>query len=105
MSTFKINSESQESHVQLLMVLISVDTFDCIAELFNLGQMPKSITSSFLALISKIANPQGFNDFRPIFLIGSMYKTITKMLASRLKVVIGKLISQNKTTFLKTDTC
>ncbi|GJT69456.1 RNA-directed DNA polymerase, eukaryota [Tanacetum coccineum] len=39
-------------------------------------------------------------DYRPISLIGSMYKVITKILATRLFVVISDLISDVQTTFL-----
>lgn len=56
------------------------------------------MTSSFLALVPKKENPQGFEEYRPIFLIGCLYKVISKILASRLRRVIGKLVSSNQTT-------
>lgn len=81
---------------------IREDLFECICEFFDLGHMSKAITYSFLALISKKSNPQDFNDFRPIFLIGSVYNIISKLLAGRLKLVIGKLISHNQQCLLLT---
>lgn len=53
--------------------------------------LPKAISASFLALIPKKANPQEFNEFRPISLIGSLYKILSKMLAGRLKKVLGSV--------------
>ena len=35
-------------------------------------------------------------DFRPISLVGSFYKIISKILANRLKRVIGKMVSNSR---------
>lgn len=35
------------------------------------------------------------NDFRPISLVGSMYKMLAKVLANRLRAVIGNVISNS----------
>ncbi|GJZ78736.1 RNA-directed DNA polymerase, eukaryota [Tanacetum coccineum] len=56
--------------------------------------------SSFIALIPKSLDPKSVGDYRPISLIGSMYKVITKILATRLSVVISDLISDVQTVFL-----
>nr|GFB26290.1 RNA-directed DNA polymerase, eukaryota [Tanacetum cinerariifolium] len=39
-------------------------------------------------------------DYRPISLIGSLYKVVTKILASRLATVISDLVSDVQTAFL-----
>src|SRR3954470_2091846 len=62
--------------------------------------MTRAMTASFIALIPKIDNPQGFDDFRPICLIGCILKIISKLLAARLSRVIGKLISKSQTAFV-----
>jgi len=41
------------------------------------------------------------NDFRPISLVGSLYKILSKVLANRLKLVMGRIISNSQTTFVK----
>nr|GEW44185.1 hypothetical protein [Tanacetum cinerariifolium] len=56
--------------------------------------------SSFIALILKSLEPKIVGDFRPISLIGSVYKVITKILQSRLSSVISDLISDVQTAFL-----
>ena len=48
--------------------------------------------SSFIALIPKSLDPKFVSDFRPISLIGSIYKVITKILQNRLSLVIADLI-------------
>ncbi|GKD58382.1 cysteine-rich receptor-like protein kinase, partial [Tanacetum coccineum] len=42
-----------------------------------------------------------FSDYRPISLIGFVYKVILKLLASRLAKVIGSVISPNQSAFIK----
>ncbi|GJT51439.1 RNA-directed DNA polymerase, eukaryota [Tanacetum coccineum] len=51
-------------------------------------------------LIPKVLDPKVVSDYRPISLIGSLYKVVTKILASRLSLVISDLISDVQTAFL-----
>lgn len=44
---------------------------------------------SFVSLISKVSNPISLGEFRPISLIGCFYKILAKVLAERIKKVIG----------------
>ena len=57
--------------------------------------------ASFLTLIPKTSSPIGLNDYRLISLIGLWYKVISKLLAERMKSVVGKLISKEQSDFLK----
>nr|GEW71570.1 RNA-directed DNA polymerase, eukaryota [Tanacetum cinerariifolium] len=56
--------------------------------------------SSFIALIRKSLDPKYVSDYRPISLIGSLYKIVTKILATRLSTIIPDLISDVQTAFL-----
>ncbi|RVX21849.1 hypothetical protein CK203_001592 [Vitis vinifera] len=40
-------------------------------------------------------------DFRPISLVGSLYKLLAKVLANRVKVVAGKVVSRSQNAFVK----
>jgi hypothetical protein len=44
----------------------------------------QSINGSFITLVPKLDNPSSVNDFRPISLLNSSIKLITKVLANRL---------------------
>ncbi|KAJ9564765.1 hypothetical protein OSB04_000731 [Centaurea solstitialis] len=57
--------------------------------------------SSFITLIPKVVNPCNISEFRPISLIGVFYKVVAKVLAHRLKRVIGKVISDQQSAFIK----
>ncbi|KHN47625.1 hypothetical protein glysoja_036477, partial [Glycine soja] len=55
--------------------------------------------ASFIALIPKVSDPQGLSDYRPISLIGCVYKIVSKLLAKRLK----KAIKQKHCLVFKVD--
>lgn len=48
-----------------------------------------------------MANLKFVNDFRPIRLIGCQYKTIDKLLANQLNLVIGSYVSREQYAFIK----
>ena len=81
--------------------IIATDIITLIESFFNGNICLESINSSFITLIPKIANPQGPNDFRPISLLNTSVKIITKLLANRLQLIILKLIHINQYGFLK----
>lgn len=62
--------------------------------------LPEAITTSFLTLIPKVDNLGSFDDYRPIFLICSLYKFFAKLPSNRLRLVVGKLISLIQPTFV-----
>ena len=65
------------------------------------GCLPKAMLAYFVALIPKISSPMELKDFRPISLLGSLYKLLAKVLARRLARVMCLIISQNQSAFLK----
>ena len=55
----------------------------------------RSLNASFLTLIPKKNNAIDVKDFRPISLVGSVYKLLSKVMANRLRVVLDSLISKS----------
>ncbi|GKA04478.1 RNA-directed DNA polymerase, eukaryota [Tanacetum coccineum] len=80
--------------------LVGPDLCDAIEHFFETGVFPNGCNSSFVALIPKVTDAKFVNDFRPISLIGSMYKVVTKVLANRLALVISDLISDTQSAFV-----
>ena len=48
-----------------------------------------------------MSSPQRLSDFRPISLVGSLYKVLAKVLANRLRIVIGSVVSESQSAFVK----
>ena len=60
----------------------------------------RSLNASFLTLIPKKSDAVNIKDFRPISLVGSVYKLLSKPLANRLRVVLDSLISETQNSFV-----
>ena len=62
--------------------------------------MGGSTNSTFLALITKEANPSSIKRYRPISLCNASYKIFYKVLSLRLKTIIPSLITPNQGGFI-----
>jgi len=65
------------------------------------GKILKGCNASFIALISKKQTLLGLDDYRPISLVGCVYKIISKVLANRIKNVLPKVIDSSQYAFIK----
>ena len=63
------------------------------------GQFEKSLNATFIALIPKKAVVVDVKDFRPISLVGGVYKILAKVLAICLRMVLGEIISAPQNAF------
>lgn len=48
----------------------------------------------------KVINPQRISEFRPISLLGCVYKILAKVLAQRLRKLLEPIVSSNQSAFL-----
>ncbi|GJT08929.1 RNA-directed DNA polymerase, eukaryota [Tanacetum coccineum] len=80
--------------------LIGLDFCEAVVHFFVNGGFSKGCNSSFITLIPKVIDAKFVNDFRPISLIGCIYKVVTKVLANRLVSVIGDLVSDTQSAFI-----
>ena len=59
------------------------------------------MNATFISLIPKNSNAAEVRDFRPISLIEGVYKIISKVLANRLKMVLGDIVHESRNAFVK----
>ncbi|CAL0323583.1 unnamed protein product [Lupinus luteus] len=81
--------------------IVKQDIILFIQEFHLNGKLPRGLNSSFIALIPKISSPNKIQDFRPISLVGSLYKILAKVLEERLKGVMSSLISSSQSAFIQ----
>ena len=77
------------------------DIIRFLDEFYVNGIFPKGCNASFIALIPKVSDPQGLLDYRPISLIGCIYKIVSKLLAKRLKKVMSSIIDGRQSAFIE----
>ena len=76
-------------------------SWDFLRSFFYKNRLVRSLNATFLVLIPKKNNVEDLKDLRPISLVGGLYKILTKVLASRLKKVLGNIISQSHNAFVE----
>nr|GEW14517.1 hypothetical protein [Tanacetum cinerariifolium] len=79
---------------------IENDVFEVVKHFFTYGDIPKGCNSSFIFLIPKVPDANLVKDFRPISLIGNIYKIIAKILPNRLVGVLGDIINEVQSAFI-----
>jgi hypothetical protein len=67
----------------------------------ELAIFEKSLNATFIALIPKRIGQFEAKDFRPMSLVGSVNKILVKVLAIKMKQVLGVLISKSQNAFIR----
>ena len=67
--------------------VVEKDVMDFFVYFHRHSVFEQSMNASFLTLIPKKCNAVNIKDFRPISLVGSVYKLLSKVLANRLRLV------------------
>ena len=80
--------------------VVERDGLAVFEEFYRHSKFEKSLNATFIALIPKKNDASNIRDFRPISLVGSLYKILSKFLANRLKQVIDQLISESQNGFV-----
>jgi hypothetical protein len=99
---------TREQRVQLTALffkkswpIIHGSVTEAIRSFFTSGKLLKEVNSTIISLIPKVPNPTTVSDFRPIACCNVIYKCITKILANRLQIYLGSLVSSNQSAFIK----
>ncbi|RVW28259.1 hypothetical protein CK203_083684 [Vitis vinifera] len=94
-----------EDRSKSLVVLFSEEVLEALkimaffGEFFLHDTFQRSLNSTFLILIPKKRGAKDLKDFRPINLVGGLYKLLAKVLANRLKTVVEKVVSDTQHAF------
>lgn len=65
------------------------------------GKFVRSLNASFIVLIPKKPGAVDLKDFRPISLVGGVYKILAKVLVNRLKFILDKIILPSQNAFMR----
>ncbi|KAL6327158.1 hypothetical protein AAG906_015197 [Vitis piasezkii] len=79
---------------------VKEEILELFKEFYDQSSFAKSLNTTFLVLIPKKGGVEDLGDFRPISLLGGLYKLLAKVLTYRLKKVIGKVVSLDQNAFV-----
>jgi len=86
--------------IKKFLHLIKPDVLRFLDEFYVNGKFPRGCNASFIALLPKVQEPQLLNDYRPISLIGCVYKIVAKLLVNQLKVM-PLIIDERQSAFIE----
>ena len=72
------------------------EIYDSVLEFFCTGHSIRHLNITWVTLIPKSENPIDIDHYRPISMVGALYKIISKILSARLKEVIGTIIDESQ---------
>ena len=81
--------------------LVGHDILNVIEDSILEGRVIGALNATFITLTPKSDKPTTLGDFRTISLCNLIYKTISKLAAIRLKVILDKAISRHQFGFLR----
>ena len=81
--------------------IIGTDFISAIKDFFSNGLLLKEVNCTIIALIPKVPNASRLKDFRPISCCNTVYKCISKLIASRLKHVLPSFINEAQSAFIQ----
>ena len=80
---------------------VKAEVLGFFKEFHEQGKLIRSLNATFLVLVPKKQNVEDFKDLRPISLVGGLYKIPAKVLANRIKSVLGQVISPVQSAFVE----
>ena len=81
--------------------MVKIEIMGFLREFHERGRFVKSLNATFLVLVPKKGDAEDLKDFRPISLVANLYKLLVKVLANRIKKMMGKVISGSQNAFVK----
>ncbi|XP_069152141.1 uncharacterized protein [Solanum lycopersicum] len=86
---------------QVCFDIIKEDLLAAVKHFYVGNIMPRYLTHACLTLIPKIDHPCRLKDFRPISLSNFTNKIISKILSTRLALILPSIVSANQSGFVK----
>ncbi|XP_031091035.1 uncharacterized protein LOC115996030 [Ipomoea triloba] len=80
--------------------VVGGDVTSFVLDCLNSGSFPEGLNATNVVLIPKKSVPQTVSDLRPIALCNVVYKIMAKLLANRMKPLLGNLISESQSAFI-----
>jgi hypothetical protein len=81
--------------------VLKLDVMNIFHDFHTRDTFENSFNATFISLILKKPGAVDIKEFRPISVVGGVYKIMSKVLANRLKMIVEKIISKPQNAFIK----
>ena len=81
-------------------LIIGETVVKAVQHFFDSGHLLRAFNHSFIALVPKKESASRVEHFRPISLCNVVYKVITKILSTRIKPILDRLVSPAQHAFI-----
>lgn len=81
--------------------LVGKDVISAVKSFFTTSVLPRQVNATVISLIPKVSGADKLSDFRPISLCNTVYKVISKIIASRLQDLTPDIVQRNQVGFVK----
>ena len=81
--------------------VVGNDVCAAVKSFFNSGKLLKEFSCTTITLVPKGSAPSKLSDYRPISCCNIIYKSISGVLAQRMKEILPYLISSAQTAFVQ----
>ena len=96
----RVHTVSVFPSLKLVRSSLKEDVRDMLSKFHRRGTNNRDMNATFITLIPKVPNPVELHDYRPISLVGCLYKLLAKILANRLKTVLLLITSPTQGAFV-----
>lgn len=83
--------------------IVAEDVINSTKEFFGSRRLLRELNVTFIVLIPKTVDANGFGDYHPISLCNSIYNILLKVLATRLQKILPNLISKQQVALLRVN--
>ena len=80
--------------------MIKEEIYNFVLSFFDSEISVRSINIAWVSLIPKVADPTSIDEYRPISMVGALYKIISKLLSIRLKEVMAPIVDESQSAFV-----
>ena len=80
---------------------VKEEVMDFFKEFFEQKKFVRSLNATFLEMIPNKGNVEDIKDYRPINLLGGLYKIVAKVMVNRLRRVTDKVVSPSQNAFVE----
>ncbi|CAA7042276.1 unnamed protein product [Microthlaspi erraticum] len=80
--------------------LVGSDLVAAVKEFFTSSVMLRHVNATVISLIPKVPGAETLSNFRPISLCNTVYKVISRILSSRLKILTPEVVQRNQVGFV-----